>query len=283
MSMLSSADSGITKWGSHCIVRYSSSNPCAAEEQLKSGKADGISISPWGGFSEASLDRICGLSGVKIVVLDGLPNLPLEPLQSLPQLEELSIGDTAATLDLALFPMLRRLSVSWHKNIFKNSQQSAVSSLHVWKYKSAKNDLTEFPEFPDLKELELVQSSIRSLNGISQHSRLSRIELHNLTKLETLGELHFPELIVFIADACKKIVDHEQLSTCASLEELKLHDCGVIKSLCFIDALKSLKSFRFMRTDVLDGDLSPLMRLDDVYFTEKRHFSHKTGDMKQRP
>lgn len=37
-----------------------------------------------------------------------------------------------------------------------------------------------------------------------------------------------------------------------------------------------------MKTDVLDGDLSPLLRLDDVYFTEKKNFSHKTKDMKQR-
>lgn len=102
-----------------------------------------------------------------------------------------------------------------------------------------------------------------------------------MNKLEVLGPLHLPHLRSFIASVCKKIVDYEQLWTCGDLEELKLHDCGTIKTIAFVERLKKLKTFRFMKTDVLDGDLFPLRRLDDVYFTEKKHFSHKTSDMNQ--
>ena len=162
-----------------------------------------------------------------------------------------------------------------------NAHLSGLTSLRLSKYKSVKNDLSDFPSFPALRELEIAQSTIQSLNGISQFSGLNRIEMYGMSKLEILDELNLPELTAFIADVCKKISDHEQLGACANLEELKLHECGAIKSMRFVDSLRKLKTFRFIKTDVLDGDLSPLLRLDDVYFTEKRHFSHKIKDMKQ--
>lgn len=53
-----------------------------------------------------------------------------------------------------------------------------------------------------------------------------------------------------------------------------------MNSLDFIEGLKKLHSFRFMKTDVLDGNLSYLLNLEDVSFTFKKHFSHKLGDFR---
>lgn len=111
------------------------------------------------------------------------------------------------------------------------------------KFKSTTSDLADFPSFPKLRELELMQSSIQSLYGISRFVELRKIELHHMAKLSELGDLRLPNLSVFVATACKKISDHEKLASCESLEELKLHDCGIIKSLSFIEELKNSKHF----------------------------------------
>jgi len=243
--------------------------------------ADGISLSSRDGCSIASFEMLSEFKGLKVLLLRGLPDLDMEGLSTLPELEELSLDDVVRTIDLSMLPALRRLSGDWRKNLLKNAHQSGITSLRLSKYKSVAGDLVDFPAFPALQELELVQSTIHSLAGISRFDKLRKVELHHMSKLEVLGPLHLPHLRSFIASACKKIVDYEQLGDCGNLEELKLHDCGTIKTIAFVKRLKKLKTFRFMKTDVLDGDLLPLRLLDDVYFTEKKHFSHKTSDMNQ--
>lgn len=262
-------------------MRFLPGDTIASLRSYAEQNADGISLSSRDGCSTASLEVLNEFKGLKILLIRGMPDLDMEALSALPELEELSLDDLVRTIDLSMLPTLRRLSGDWSKNLLRNVHESGITSLRLSKYKSVTGDLADFPAFPALEELELVQSTIHSLAGISRFDKLWKIELHHMNKLELLGPLHLPHLRSFIASACKKIADHEELGSCGNLEELKLHDCGTIKTIAFVERLKKLKTFRFMKTDVLDGDLLPLRRLDDVYFTEKKHFSHKTSDMNQ--
>lgn len=271
----------ISKWGRYRVMRLLPGEKIASLRSYAEQNADGISLSSRDGCSIASFEMLSEFKGLKVLLLRGLPDLDMEGLSTLPELEELSLDDVVRTIDLSMLPALRRLSGDWRKNLLKNAHQSGITSLRLSKYKSVAGDLVDFPAFPALQELELVQSTIHSLAGISRFDKLRKVELHHMSKLEVLGPLHLPHLRSFIASACKKIVDYEQLGDCGNLEELKLHDCGTIKTIAFVKRLKKLKTFRFMKTDVLDGDLLPLRLLDDVYFTEKKHFSHKTSDMNQ--
>jgi hypothetical protein len=273
----------ICGWGNYRVMRFLPGDLNAARRLYDDLEADGISLSSRDGCSAESLDILRDFKGLKILLIRGLPDMKMDGLQYLPDLVELSLDETTQSLDFSMLPTLRKLSADWNKNLLKNAHLSGLTALRISKYKSVKNDLSDFPNFPALRELELVQSTVTSLNGISRFAGLRRIELHHLTKLEKLGELNLPELTAFVADVCKRLNDHNQLSACTTLEELKLHECGALKSVRFVDFLRKLKTFRFMKTDVLDGDLSPLLRLDDVYFTEKRHFSHKVNDMNQSP
>lgn len=261
-------------------MRFLPGDKIASLQSYTEQNADGISLSSRDGCSIASLKVFSEFKGLKILLLRGLPDLNMEGLGALPELEELSFDEVVRTIDLSMLPNLRRLSGDWRKDLLRNAHQSGITSLRLSKYKSVTGNLADFPAFPELQELELVQSTIRSLAGISRFE-LRKIELHHMNKLEVLGPLHLPHLRSFIASGCKKIVDYEQLGSCGNLEELKLHDCGTVKTIAFLNSLEKLKTFRFMKTDVLDGDLLPLRRLDDVYFTEKKHFSHKTSDMNQ--
>lgn len=270
------------KWGDSLIARYSEKSREEIKNQLVAGSVVGIIIAPEYGFSDKTLELLGGLPNLKTLVVQRLPNVALNALAQFPCLEEFAIDETKQTLDLGQMPSLKRLSVFWHRKIFLNETRSKVESLHIWKYRPSTSDLSDFPKFPNLIELELVQSNIKSLFGISTLLKLRRLELHRLDQLEQLTDLELQELRSFEATDCRKIGDHENIASCARLEELKLHRCGSMKSIDFIKQLHELKSFRFLGTPIADGDYSPLQRLEDVYFTDSRSLKVKTSDFRQR-
>ena len=45
----------------------------------------------------------------------------------------------------------------------------------------------------------------------------------------------------------------------------------------FMDRLPKLKEFAFVDVQLDDGDLSPVLRIEEVRFDNKRHYSQKPG------
>jgi Leucine-rich repeat (LRR) protein len=270
----------VIKWGNSSIAKYSERMRSEVADELASGSVSGVAVTPDEGCSDEVLQSLVGLPNLKILVVQRLPDVAVSALEQLPCLEEVSIDETKQTLDLGRLPRLKRLSVFWHRRIFLNEANSKVESLHVWKYRAA--DLSDFPAFPNLAELELVKSNVKSLSGVAGYPGLKRLELHRLDQLEQLTDLGLQQLVSFVAADCKKIEDHEHIASCKKLQELKLHRCGVMKSIDFIRGLRDLQSFRFLGTPIADGDYSPLLRLEDVYFTENRKLNVKPADFHQR-
>ena len=249
---------------------------------FQSGKFDGIRICPNYRGSEKLLDEVRQFTSLKALMIQRLPNSPIQPLVEFPNLEHLSIDETKVEVDFEKLPSLVYFAGVWQKGRFKNAQYSRLKKLRLRNFKSATDDLTDFRQFGDLEDIHLVQSTVTSLNGLSAFKNLKTFEMHYMSKLEKLGKLDLPSLTFFHADFCKKLTDHEQLQGCPNLETLRLHNCGSIQSVMFIKKLKKLKSFRFMEaTEVLDGDLSPLLDMEDVLFTQKKHYSHKTKNFNQ--
>ncbi len=270
----------IRKVGVYNYASYQSDKASDIIDKFKNGLADAIFVAPYRGFKDISLDCLLDLKGLKAINIQQ-SDLALDVLYDMPQLEYLTVDETKQTLDFERLKNLTTLSIDWHKKLFKNADLSNLKVLALSKYKSTTNDLTDFPYFNHLQRLVLTQGTISSLNGISRLSELNDMALHYLAKLEHLGELDLPELKKFRAENCKRLAGYEQLGACLNLEDLDLHRCGTIKSVEFIRNLKKLKSFRFNDTEVADGDLGPLLGLEDVYFTEKKHYSHKLKDFNQ--
>src|SRR5688500_8703446 len=268
-------------WGKYTVAKYSASERDEIIDGLRSGALDGINLARYLGHAADLLENLVGLPNVKILTFQDLPDVALDSLDRFPDLEEVSFGETKRTLDLARMPALRTIRGTWHSKLLLNEANSNVTALHLWKYRPNAPDLTSAPKLPNLTVLELVQSNIRSLDGIRLFSHLRKVELHRLDRLEQLTELRLREHRVFIADGCRKIIDHYNLGSCEMLEELKLHRCGTMQSLDFVKHLPNLKSFRFLNTPVAGGDYSPLRRLEDAYFTASRKFNVKPSDFRQ--
>ena len=130
-----------------------------------------------------------------------------------------------------------------------------------------------------LRCLVLAQMPLDSLNSISSLGNLQEIHLVRLSKLRSLHPLEqLKSLSQLNISSCKNIMDYRLLSKCISLKQLSFENMA-IPDIAFIKSLASLEVFKLLeRSNVVDGDLSPLLklpRLTDVFFNNRRHYSHR--------
>ncbi len=269
----------LTRWGDHSIAAYSTTFADEISTMLRDGRIAGVAIAPWDGFTKNDEDKLYLFRAARIVVLQNLPDFLFTSLVDFDQLEELSFGATKCSLDASRFPRLRRVSGEWHKNLFKNANGVDWESLRIWKYSSRSGDLSDLPLLPRLRELEVTQAPIGSLRGIERYPALNQLGLFHLNKITSLGGIEKLPIEKFSAENCKALSDYVALGVCNEIRELKIHRCGDIASLSFVKHLKKLTSLRFMNTNVRDGDLSFLKGIQDLMFTQKRHFSHTLDEL----
>jgi hypothetical protein len=166
---------------------------------------------------------------------------------------------------------------------------SAVSVATSATYANLHHFNTKEPGFQELHGklsldyLEVNHSNVKSLYGVAELGPIKRLELFWFLKLESddglagladsLEWLHISTARKFSASA--------GLRSLAKLKVLRLNDCGPIDNLSFLAKMPNLLDFRFVGTNVLDGDLTPIIKhpsLLDVSFSNKRHYNMKLAD-----
>ncbi len=166
---------------------------------------------------------------------------------------------------------------------FNEMQLENIEYLTLWHHK--KNKLGNFVGFPvNLLYLELNWSNIQEFRGMEKMNKLKRLELHYCTKLQndfglsgladTLEHLHINQ--------SKKFVPNEELFSLKNLRVLRLNSCGNLENLNFLYQFPNLIDFRFVDTNVLDGDLTPILNhptIRSVGFLNKRHYNIKDDKM----
>jgi len=132
--------------------------------------------------------------------------------------------------------------------------------------------------------LHLIQSGIRSFEGIARLGRIKRLEVHYCLKLETgSGLLEISDSLQWLhINQSKKFIFTEDLYQLKALKVLCLNNCGPIQSLKFILDFPNLLDFRFVDTNVVDGDLTPLLEhpsLVSVGFLDKKHYNCRNSEV----
>lgn len=158
-------------------------------------------------------------------------------------------------------------------------QLENIEYLTLWHHK--KHKLGNFVDIPDnLLYLELNWSNIQDFLGIEKLHHLKRLELNYCIKLQydnglfgladTLEHLHIRQ--------SKKFVPSEEFFSLKNLRVLNLHSCGNLENLNFLSQFPDLLEFNFVDTNVLDGDLSPIINhptIRSAYTLDKRHYNMK--------
>ena len=149
----------------------------------------------------------------------------------------------------------------------------------LWYYRKKGLSLDDIPQTNQLLYLELNWANITDFCQIQRLSSLKRLELHYCTKLEndngltgisnTLEHLHINQ--------SKKLHSLDEISKLKNLKVLCLNNCGPLESISFLRNLPNLIDFRFVDTNILDGDLTPIIdhpSLKSVGFFNKRHYNN---------
>lgn len=237
-----------------------------------------IAVIPFRGFTGTSLDFLRDYPEVRGIALSDAAKIGITGLRFLEQsLKDLGVGDNRQALDLSRFPKLEVFSGDWHPKLRISDDCTSLRGLYLSRYRPKSKNLTELADLPALEQLALVQSPLTSIEGIGRFGRLTRLELAYLTKLESvaaLEELADGRLDFLHCDVCKKIRDHGSVTKVPSLRVVRFNGGGEIPSIGFLDDLPHLEEFRFVDTNVIDGDLRPLLRLKSVGFFNKKHYSH---------
>lgn len=228
------------------------------------------------------LDQVYFLSecpDIEIVSLGGEDLKDVSGLYHLQNLKSLSINETRPSLeiDFERIPSLEVLYGQIPPKAKGIRTHENLKEITLWSYKPKTKNLEQFSGLSNLKSLELIQSNITSLRGAEGLKSLEKLDLYSLTSLSDLKDIKnlSKSLRVLNIEKCKKISGFTPIAELKDLEKLSMLDCGEVASIQFVNQLPGLKMLAFGGTTVLDGDLNPCERIEHVYFTQKKQYTHR--------
>lgn len=204
------------------------------------------------------------------------------PIHYLKNLEELHVSTYCESkIDFSVFPSLKECSFEWRKGSESIFQCRSVHNLFINNYSSNGED--NFQNFSNLEVLGLLNSSIKDFESIGRLKKLKSIRFGNLKNLSTLDWIkNLIDLEEVVFQRCRKIEKLDDLFGLFKLLKVHIINCDKIQSIQGIEHLQNLEEFLFYEsTNVLDGDLKPLMqlpKLKKVSFQNRRHYNHKVQD-----
>lgn len=153
-----------------------------------------------------------------------------------------------------------------------------------WHYKHKGLSFDTFPQSDKLLYLELNWANIKDFMGIEKLSALKRLEVHYCTKIEIDNGLSLlSDTIEYLhINQSKKLQSIDEICKLSNLKVLCLNNCGPLENLQFLKAFPKLVDFRFVDTNILDGDLTPLIEhptIRSVGFLNKRHYNYRDEEI----
>jgi hypothetical protein len=202
-------------------------------------------------------------------------------LYHLKDLKSLSINETRPSLgiDFERIPSLEVLYGQLPPKAKGIGTLENLKEMRLWSYKPKTKSLEQLSALKNLESLELSQSNITSLKGVEGLESLKTLGLYYLRSFRDIKDIeNLSNLRVLNMEKCKKIDDYTPIAELKGLEKLFLMDCGELASIQFVNSLPHLELLAFGGTTVLDGDLHPCERIEEVYFTQKKHYTHRLKD-----
>jgi Leucine-rich repeat (LRR) protein len=226
------------------------------------------------------LSDLSELRAFKIIDLRIQDVAPIHRLGKLLALEVITYCRTP--IDFDAFPALEQCNVEWRPRTESLFRRSTLKRLCVNRY--AGRDVSPFGQLTALDSLSILTAPIHDLKGLGSLMKLRHLRLGNLRRLTSLSG---PEQLVNIEEleihTCRAIRSIEEIGQLTNLRRLSLSNDGEIDSLRPLAYLVSLESLVFYEsTNVVDGDLSPLLglkNLSNVAFQNRRHYSHRREDI----
>jgi Leucine-rich repeat (LRR) protein len=259
-----------TSWSEHMIGYLTGNN--VVELELNQGKG-------WSGTDIRFLALLPGLRSFEIIDL----NIgDVEPIHFLHKLKSLQVTTYCPTaIDFAAFPELESCALEWRPGAISLFRCLNLKELFVNRYD--RKSVALFSNLVNLESLAILSAPIEDLRGLSALTKLRSLRLGNLKRLNSLAGIEeLARLEELEVHTCRRVASIKEVGLLSRLRKLHLNNDGNIDSLTPLDNLESLESVLFYEsTNIVDGDLSPLLRqrhLSRVSFRNRRHYSHRRED-----
>lgn len=195
-------------------------------------------------------------------------------LYRMDNLIKLSVPDKFVDIDMSKLPKLQefRGRINVAKNIDK-----CVGLKQLWTYGNFLNkNLVHLQDLYELEVLGITQGNITSLDGIDGLRNLIKLELNYLKNLTDISQIKYVSdtIKAIEIENCPCISGYDIIGNLHNVDTLYIKKCSPIHSISFINYMKKLKTFSFVGTTIEDGDLTPCLKLEFVYFNNKKHYSH---------
>ncbi|MBA2750433.1 MAG: hypothetical protein H0U45_17315 [Tatlockia sp.] len=249
-------------------------------------------------IEELYLNYARGWKGKNLSFLSELPHLKafsiidwnisdISQIHTLHSLKKLEISTYCKTeINFEEFPSIEECSLEWRAKAKSIFNCKSLKKLFVNHY-SGRNTF-KFSHLVELESLSIANAPGKTLDGLSSLRKLKFLGLYNLKKLKSLSGIESLTLLEELeVNGCWSLPSITEVSYLLNLKKLQLCDDRSLESIKPLAKLNKLESFLFYEsTDVVDGDLSPLMKLDNLShlsFQERPHYSHRKMDFTLRP
>ncbi|MES2269239.1 MAG: hypothetical protein V4520_20920 [Bacteroidota bacterium] len=242
---------------------------------------DGVAITTSHNYKLQNIDFLAGYPTVKrLSISDGIEDISV--IHGLHDLEFLIISGKSREIDFSCFSSLTELIADWSSYFLNMDKCKSLKRLSFYQYNPKTKDCSSISNVPWIEKLEIIQSPINTLNGLEYFNQLKELKFSYCSKLEILCciEKSKETLVSLLFDHCKSIKNLEYVTQLHNLNTLAYND-GVLPSINFIKKMTALKSFRFIGTDVIDGDMTPCIGVRYASFSNKKHFSHTMEEIKR--
>jgi hypothetical protein len=208
---------------------------------------------------------------------------PIDPIRHLINLRSLNIStDSRVNVKLSTFPLLEFCSLECPKGTLLFDSVS-LKTLVLNRYRG--KDAFPLSTLRNVETLAIFGSAIQDLRGIGSLKQLQSLRLANLRKLTSLAGIEgLAHLETLHIQSCRRIETIDEVGYLSTLRKFILDNCGPLETLKPLDMLRELEWFTFVEsTNILDGDLSPLLRqkkLSKLSYQNRRHYSHRYEDFR---
>jgi len=224
-----------------------------------------------------SLSFLVQFEFLKALDVTSLHNYDFNFLERLTNLKKLSINTEGNNeIDLSNQTNLEYLVIQWRKGKIKGLEHcQRLQTLALIEYKE--QDFLPISTLHHLRHLRVKTASVKTLDGLANLPLLEDIFLgycRHLRSIEAINGRKYLRSVVI--DLCGKIEDFDSLSDLPQMEELSLIDCKDIRSISFVRNFPLLRMLRLTgNTNVVDGDLTPTLRIKEVYYPDRKHYNLK--------
>lgn len=207
-------------------------------------------------------------------------------VEQLPGLVEVHLGVRTrgrAQLEFASLDRLRSVTIDGHPDLEPLAAKPHLKALRI--DGSRWSNLLSLSELVELERLQLGSSTtLRTLAGIERLANLRELGVYHLRTLDDLSALKALQSVQRLDfESCRAVEALDAVAGLASLRRLSFDNGGDVASLRPLASLRGLVSFYAVEsTNVVDGDLAPLLELPELTsfgMRSRRHYRPSVADV----